>query len=81
MAGRIPKATRSVKTSQKIATAAEANTFCIKPLTHYLPRSDLKIGEYLTTMRNKMQQNFTLLKKFGNVKKSKIIKMVKTLIG
>ena len=25
--------------------AAEAITFCIKPLTHYLPRSDLNIGE------------------------------------
>ena len=41
IAGRTPEATRSTKTSQK----AEANTFCIKPLTHYLPGSDLKIGE------------------------------------
>ena len=41
IAGRIPEATRSTKTSQK----AEAITFCIKPLTHYLHGSDLKIGE------------------------------------
>ena len=41
IAGRIPEATRSTKTSQK----AEAITFCIKPFTHYLPGSDLKIGE------------------------------------
>ena len=41
IAGRIPEATRSTKTSQK----AEAITFCIKPLTHYLRGSDLKIGE------------------------------------
>ena len=41
IAGRIPEATRSTKTSRK----AEAITFCIKPLTHYLPGSDLKIGE------------------------------------
>ena len=41
IAGRIPEATRSTKTSRK----AEAITFCIKPLNHYLPGSDLKIGE------------------------------------
>ena len=41
IAGRIPEATRSTKTSQK----AEAITFCIKPLTQYLRGSDLKIGE------------------------------------
>ena len=41
IAGRIPKATRSTKTSPK----AEVITFCIKPLTHYLRGSDLKIGE------------------------------------
>ena len=41
IAGRIPEATRSSKTSQK----AETITFCIKTLTHYLPGSDLKIGE------------------------------------
>ena len=41
IAGRIPEATRSIKTSRK----AEAITFCIKPLNHYLPGSDLKIGE------------------------------------
>ena len=41
IAGRIPEATRSTKTSQK----AETNTFCIKPLFHYLPGFDLKIGE------------------------------------
>ena len=41
IAGRIPEATRSTKTSQK----AEAITFCIKPLTHYLRGSDLKIGK------------------------------------
>ena len=41
IAGRIPEATRTTKTSQK----AEAITFCIKPLTHYLRGSDLKIGE------------------------------------
>ena len=41
IAGRIPEATRSTKTSQK----AEAITFCIKPLTHCLRGSDLKIGE------------------------------------
>ena len=40
--------------------AAEAITFCVKPVTHHLTRSDLKIGEVLTTVtkRNKMQQNF-----------------------
>ena len=41
IAGRIPEVTRSTKTSQK----AEAITFFIKPLTHYLRWSDLKIGE------------------------------------
>ena len=41
LTGRIPEATRITKTSQK----AEAITFCIKPLTHYLPGSDLKIDE------------------------------------
>ena len=41
IAGRIPEATQSPKTSQK----AEVITFCIKPLTHYLRGSDLKIGE------------------------------------
>ena len=41
IAGRIPEATRSTKSSQN----AEVITFCIKPLTHYLPGSDLKIGE------------------------------------
>ena len=40
-AGRIPEATRSVRTSQtKTLIAAEAVTFRFKPLTHYLPRSD-----------------------------------------
>ena len=29
---------------KKTVIAAEASTFCIKPLTHYLPMSDLKIG-------------------------------------
>ena len=33
------------QTSQKTASATEAITFCIKPLTHYLPRYDLTIGE------------------------------------
>ena len=41
IAGRIPEATRSTKTSQK----TEAITFCIKPKTHNLHGSDLKIGE------------------------------------
>ena len=45
IAGRIPEATRSVITSQKNVIATEAITFCIKPLTHYLSRSALKIGE------------------------------------
>ena len=39
--GRIPEATRSTKTSQK----AEAITFCLTTLTHYLHGSDLKISE------------------------------------
>ena len=57
IAGRIPEPTRSTKTSQK----AEAVTFC-KPFTHYLPGSDLKIGEIKTTVtkRKKMQQNFII---------------------
>ena len=33
IAGRIPEATRSVKTSQKTVLAAEIITFCIKPLS------------------------------------------------
>ena len=59
IAGRIPEANRSVKLLQRTVIAAEAITFYIKPLTHYLPRSDLKV-EILTTVtkRNKMQQNF-----------------------
>ena len=43
--GRSPEATRSVKTSPKTKNAAEAVNFCIKPLTQYLSRSALKIGE------------------------------------
>ena len=43
--GTFPQATRNVKTSQKTVIAAEAITFCIKPLNHYLCRSDLKNGE------------------------------------
>ena len=31
--------------ANKTVIAAEATTFCIKPLTHYLYRSALKIGE------------------------------------
>ena len=31
--------------ANKTVIAAEATTFCIKPLTHYLSRSALKIGE------------------------------------
>ena len=65
--------------ANKTVIAAEATTFCIKPLTHYLSRSALKNGETWTTVnkRNKMQQNF-ILKTFGNVKKFNIIKVVKT---
>ena len=76
--GRIPEAS---KLTNKTETAAEATTFCIKTLTHYLSRSALKIGETLTTVtqRNKMQQNF-ILKTFGNVKKIEIIQMVKKVI-
>ena len=50
-----------------------------KPLTQNLPRSDLKFGGTLTTVtkRNKMQQRFLL----KTLKKSEIIKIVKTLIG
>ena len=45
IARRNPEATRSIKTTKKTLIAAEAITFCTKPLTSYLPRSDLKIGE------------------------------------
>ena len=31
--------------TNKTVIAAEATTFCIKPLTHYLTRSALKNGE------------------------------------
>ena len=31
--------------TNKTAIATEATTFCIKPLTHYVPRSAPKIGE------------------------------------
>ena len=31
--------------TNKTKIATEANTFCIKLLTHYLPRSDIKIDE------------------------------------
>ena len=31
--------------TNKTVNATEATTFCIKPLTHSLPRSALKIGE------------------------------------
>ena len=31
--------------SNETVIAAEATTFCIKPLTHYISRSALKIGE------------------------------------
>ena len=31
--------------TNKALSSAEATTFCIKPLTHYLYRSALKIGE------------------------------------
>ena len=31
--------------TNKTVIAAEATTFCIKPLTHYLSRSALKIGK------------------------------------
>ena len=31
--------------TNKTINAAEAITICIKPLTHYLPRSDLKFGD------------------------------------
>ena len=58
IAGRIPEGTRSTTTSKK----AEAIAFCIKPLTHCLPGSDLKIGEIKTTVtKRKMQQNFERL--------------------
>ena len=55
----------------KTVIAAKNITFCIKPLTHYLRRSDLKIGEIYTivTKRKKLQQNFIFLKTFGRVKK------------
>ena len=58
--------------TNKTVIAAEATTFCIKTLTH-LSRSALQIGETKTTVtqKNKMQQNFVLMKTFGNVKKPK----------
>ena len=43
--GRIPEATRSVKTLQKTVIAAQVITICIKPVTHYPSGTDLKIGE------------------------------------
>ena len=43
--------------TNKTVIAAETITFCIKPLTHYLPRSDLKIGGTQTTHQEK--QNAT----------------------
>ena len=51
IAGRTPEANWSAITSQKTVIAAEAITFCIKPFTHYLPRSDLKISENLNHCR------------------------------
>ena len=48
IAGRIPEATNLLEASKlhkKTAIEAKAITFCIKSLTHYLPRSDLRIGE------------------------------------
>ena len=67
--------------TNKTAIAAEAITFCIQPLTHYLSSSALKTDETWTTViTTKMKQNFILLKTFGNVKKSKIIKLVENLI-
>ena len=66
IAGRIPEATRSTTTSQK----AEAITFCIKPLTHYLPGSDLQIVKFKPlSPRERQCSKISLLKTFGNVKK------------
>ena len=47
------------KLHKKTVIAAEAITFCIKPLTQYFPRSDLKFGEIETalTKRNKITQS------------------------
>ena len=44
--------------TQETVIAAEANTFCIKLVTHYLPGNDLKIAETLITVtkRNKLHQ-------------------------
>ena len=41
------------KRHKKTVIAAEAITFCIKPLTHYFPRSDLKFGEIETGHQEK----------------------------
>ena len=68
IAGRIPEATRSTtKTSRK----AEAITFCIKPLTHYLtPGLIYKSVKFKPlSPREKKCSKILLLKTFGNVKK------------
>ena len=59
IAGRVPEAPRRDKASQETVIETEVIACFIKPLTHYLPKSDLKIGETLTTVtkRSKMQQN------------------------
>ena len=41
------------KVHKKTVISAEAITFCNTPLTRYLPRSDLKIGEIWTTVTNR----------------------------
>ena len=55
----------------KTVIAAEAITICIKPLTHYLLRSDLvKLVKLkpLSPRETKGSKIFILLKTFGNVK-------------
>ena len=48
--------------TNKTVNAAEAITICIKPLTHYLPRSDLKFG-YLNHCHQEKQNaaNFYII--------------------
>ena len=81
IAGRIPEATRSVTFTNKTVIEAAATRFCIKPLTHYLSMSALKIGDFKNlnkplSPRDTKCKNSKLLKTFDNVKKSEIIQMV-----
>ena len=82
IARRIPEATRRVRTSQKNRKCSGAITICIKPLTHYLPRPDLKFGDLNTCHQEKQNSKFLYYRKrLVTLKNSEIINMVKKLMG